>query len=164
MGAPKDEPFNKLSFSTRNPSLTDFLDFPDDAKSALAEENSKNVEQKNDAADFQSSVPEDWSLPKEVAVADETSGKFELENEAAAFQSGTPREESQSLSKEHVVQRGVEQENAAVAIQRWYRGYKTRLNVGYSAIQKVLEEKRLLREQRKKVRLNFITVRFCQPL
>ena len=42
------------------------------------------------------------------------------------------------------------EEVAALTIQRCYRGYKTRLQAGYSAVQKALEEKRAVMERQKK--------------
>lgn len=126
----KDEPFSlhdveKLSSSVRNPSLADFLDFPDNSKLLKAAENSVKTQQEYNPENFQLSIAvEEWSSPEAHAID--------------------------------------EKENAAVTIQRYYRGYKTRRQEGHSAVQKVLEKQRELREQRKKVWKSFTTCSFRQ--
>ena len=46
---------------------------------------------------------------------------------------------------------GKVKEEAALTIQRFYRGYKTRMEEGYSAVQKALDERRAVMERQKKV-------------
>jgi hypothetical protein len=75
--------------------------------------------------------------------------EYEVEN----FQSNFPRDEWQQ--RNGLETRGQVEEEAALTIQRCYRGYKTRMQAGYSAVHKALEEKRAVMERQKKVRIMY---------
>ena len=65
------------------------------------------------------------------------------------FQSDMPLEAWQGDEKAGMD--GKDKEEAALTIQRFYRGYKTRMEEGYSAVQKALDERRAVMERQKKV-------------
>ena len=107
----------------------------------------------NDFQDFdQTSWKSDSNSRKSENV--ENSQKFETnsknfdEYKSENFQSNFPLNEWQQRDG---LRTSRKEEDAALTIQRCYRGYKTRMQVGYSAVQKALEEKRAVMERQKKV-------------
>ncbi len=82
----------------------------------------------------------------------ENSRKSEKEYRPENFQSHLPLDEWQQ--RDGLKTRGMdekEKEEAALTIQRCYRGYKTRMQAGYSAVQQAMDERRAVMERQKKV-------------
>ena len=87
------------------------------------------------------------------------SKKIERDGGYQKFGTNSPNYEKKSKNDEKTtesVQSNPDQgqllvENAALTIQRYYRGYRTRMEAGYSAVQKALDERRAIVERQKKV-------------
>ncbi|XP_028395235.1 centrosomal protein of 131 kDa-like [Dendronephthya gigantea] len=91
---------------------------------------------------------------------DHNSKKTERDGGYQKFRTNSPNFEKKSRNDEKQYNAGnfqskldqgqLLEENAALTIQRCYRGYRTRMEAGYSAVQKALDERRAIMERQKK--------------
>ena len=104
-----------------------------------SEQNSKKIERDEHSEKF-------GTNSKNFPVNSRKSAKeYKPEN----FQSDIPLQGWQGGEK--VGMDSKDREEAALTIQKFYRGYKTRMAEGYSAVQKALDERRAVMERQKKV-------------
>jgi hypothetical protein len=121
---------------------SDFQNFDQISRKSSSDHNSRKTERDENSQKFGTNSRN----------SSQNSRKSEKEYKPENFQSNFPLDEWQQ--RDGLETGGTDrkkEEDAALTIQRCYRGYRTRMQVGYSAVQKALDERRAIMERQKKV-------------
>ncbi|CAB3992815.1 centrosomal of 131 kDa isoform X2 [Paramuricea clavata] len=130
-----DRDENDLTFGS------DFQNFDQMCRKSSSDHNSGKIERDENSQKFGTNSRN----------SSQNSRKNEKEYKPENFQSNFPLDEWQRRDGLETGETDrKKEEDAALTIQRCYRGYKTRMQVGYSAVQKALDERRAIMERQKK--------------